>query len=80
LLNEFFDAVNFMSSQIVHNNQLTGFQLRAQHMLQLGQKDIAVRGSFHGHDGQPTGNADCSQYRHRAPVACGDSLVDTGAV
>jgi len=69
-----------VSAQIIHNDQLAGFQLWAQHMLQIGEKDIAVGGGFHGHDGHPTGNADRSQYRHRPPVACRNPLIDTFAV
>ena len=80
LLDEFSDAVHFVSSQIVHDDQLAGFQLWTKDLFQVSQEDIAVGGRLNGHDGHPSGNADCSQYSQCAPSAGGNSLIDARAM
>ena len=63
LFDEFSYAIDFMSSQIVHNNQLARFQLRTKDVFQISQEDIAVGGGLNGHSGHPAGNTDRSQHR-----------------
>jgi hypothetical protein len=67
-------------SEVVYDDQLTGFQLRAQNVFQVGEEDIPVGGGFYRHDRHPAGEADCSQYGQGAPMAGGDSFVDARAV
>jgi hypothetical protein len=80
LLGEFFYSIHFMSSQIVHDNQLAGFQLRTKDVFQISQEDVAVGGRLNGHSGHPSGNADRSQDRQGAPAAGRNSLFDARAV
>jgi len=80
LLDEFSDAIHFVSSQVIHDDQLAGFQLWAKNLFQISQKDISIGGRLNGHDGHPTGNADGSQYGQCAPVTGGNSLINASAV
>jgi hypothetical protein len=80
LLDEFSDAVHFVSSQVVHDDQLAGFQLWAKNLFQISQEDVSIGRRLNGHNGHPAGNADCSQYSQCAPVAGRNSLVDAGAI
>ncbi len=80
LLNEFSDAVHFVSSQVVHDDQLAGFQLWAKNLFQISQEDISIGGRLNGHNGHPAGNAHCSQYSQCAPVTGGNSLIDARAI
>jgi hypothetical protein len=80
LFDEFSDAVYFVSSEVVHDDQLARFQLWAKNLLQISQEDIAVGGRLNGHNGHPAGNTDCSQYSQCAPVTGGNSLIDARAV
>lgn len=80
VLDKFSDAVHPVSAQVVHNDQLTGFQVRTQNVLQIGEKNITVGGGFYGHDSYPAGKADGSQYCQGAPSAGGNSFIDAGTV
>ena len=80
LLDEFSDAVHFVSSQVVHDDQLAGFQLWAKNLFQISQEDVSIGGRLNGHNGHPSGNADCSQYSQGAPVTGGNSLIDARAI
>ena len=80
MFDEFSDAVHLVSAQVVHNDPLTGFQMRTQNVFQTGEKNITVGGGFYGLDSHPAGKADCSQYGQGAPTASGNSFVDAGAV
>jgi hypothetical protein len=79
-LDQFSDTVHFVRSQVVHHDQLAGFQLRTKNVFQIGSEDIAIGGRLNGQDGHPTGNADRSQYGQGAPVASGNSFVNASAV
>lgn len=80
LLDEFSDAVYFVSSQVIHDDQLAGFQLWAKNLFQISQEDVSIGGRLNGHNGHPAGNTDCSQYSQCAPVTGGNSLIDARAV
>lgn len=75
LLNELSNAVHFMSFQVIHDDQLAGFQLRTKNLFQIGP----IGGRLNGHS-HPTGNAHRSQYSQCAPVAGGNSLIDARAM
>ena len=80
LFDEFSYAIDFMSAQIVHDNQLARFQLRTKDIFQISQEDIAVGGGFNGHSGHPAGNTDRAQYRQCAPAAGWNPLFDARAL
>lgn len=80
MFDEFFDAVHLVGAQVVHHDQLTGFQMRTQNVFQISQKNISIGGGFYGHDSHPTGKADRSQYRQGAPPASRNSFINAGAV
>lgn len=80
LFNEFPYTVHFVSSQIVHDDQLTGLQLRTQDVFEISTEDISVGGRFDGHRGHPAGNTDCSQDCQCAPAAGRNSFFDARAV
>lgn len=77
LLDEISHTVHFVSSQIVHDNQLAGFQLWTKDVFQVSQEDIAVRGRLNGHGGYPSGNTHCSQQSQCPPSASRNSLLNT---
>lgn len=80
LFDEFPDTVHFMGSQIVHDDQLTGLQLRTQDVFQISPEDIAIGGCFDRHCSHPSGNTDRSQHRQRSPAAGRNSFVDARAI
>jgi hypothetical protein len=80
LFDEFSYAVDFMRSQIIHDNQLARFQLRTKDIFQISQEDIAVGGGLNGHSGHPAGNTDRSQHRQCAPAAGRNPLFDARAM
>ena len=80
LFNEFPHAVHFMGSQIVHDDQLTGLQLRTQDVFQISPEDIAIGGRFDRHRSHPSGNAHRSQHCQCPPAAGRNSFVDARAV
>ena len=44
LLDEFSDAVHFVSSEVIHDDQLAGFQLWAEDLFQISQEDVSIGG------------------------------------
>jgi len=54
LPDEFFHAINLMRGEVVHNHDLTGFQLWAEHVFQISEEDVAIGGGFQRHGGDPT--------------------------
>lgn len=77
LLDDLSHTVHFVSSQIVHNNQLAGFQLWTKNVFQVSQEDIAISGRLDGHGGYPSGNTHCSQQSQSPPTAGRNSLLHT---
>jgi len=43
---QFPDAPHFVGGEIVHHHNVAGFQLRAQYLFHVGEKDIPVRSRF----------------------------------
>ena len=80
LFNEFPDTVHFMGSQIVHDDQLTGLQLRTQDVFEISPENIAIGGRFDRHRSHPTGNTDRSQHCQRSPASGRNSFFDARAV
>lgn len=75
----FFDelayAVHLVRRQIIHHDDVSGLQLRTQHLFNKGEEDIAIGSRFDGHRGDPSGNTDGPQYGQGAPVAAGDPFA-----
>lgn len=44
LLDEFSDAIHFVRSQVIHDDQLAGFQLWAENLFQISQEDVSIGG------------------------------------
>jgi len=80
LFNEFPDTIDFMGSQIVHDDQLTGLQLRTQDVLEISPEDIAVGGRFDRHRSHPAGNTNRSQHCQCPPASGRNSFFDARAV
>lgn len=74
---EFLYAGDFVRSEIVHHHNLSGLELRTQNVLQISEKDVAIGGRLNHHRAHPAGKTDGTQHRQGAPVACGNSFVDT---
>lgn len=60
--------LDFVSRQIVHDYHLARPELRAQHLFQIGEKDIAISRGFDGHGRHPTTQADGAQHGEGPPV------------
>jgi hypothetical protein len=68
VFDQFADAIHFVGAQIVHHDQLTGFQLRAKYVPDVSQQDIATGGSFDTHRRHPARGTDCAQQCQTAPA------------
>jgi hypothetical protein len=42
-LNECFHTVNLVGTKVVYDDDLTGFELRAEHMFRISQEDVSIR-------------------------------------
>jgi len=62
------DPLDLVSRQIVHDYHLARPELRAQHLFQIGEKDIAIGRGFDGHGRHPTTQADGAQHGEGPPV------------
>ena len=80
LFNEIPDAIHFMGSQIVHDDELAGLQLRAQDVFEISPEDIAVGGCFDRHRSHPSGNTDRPQHRQCPPASGRNPFFDARAV
>ena len=58
----------FMRGQVIHHHAVPRAELRAQHLLQVGQEHISVRGCLDTHRGHPTRHRHGAQQRERAPA------------
>jgi hypothetical protein len=77
LADEIFHARDLVRSEVIQNHNLAGLELRAENLLQVSEKDIAIGGSFDHPSANPTGSTDGTQNSQRAPVACRNSFVHT---
>ena len=78
LANAFGNTIHLMGAQVVHDDDLTGPELRAQYVIQVSQEDVSVGCRFNRHNSHPAGNGDGTQYGHRSPVASRNAFVETG--
>lgn len=67
----FFNADNFVRTQIVHYNNVSFLQSRAKHALHIDPKNISSCCAFNGHYGIQTAYAQCSDHRHILAVVLG---------
>ena len=79
LANAFGNTLHLMGTQVVHDHDLTGSELRTQYVIQVSQEDVSVGGRFNRHDSDPAGNGDGAQYGHRSPVASRNAFMKPGA-
>jgi hypothetical protein len=69
IFNQLADAIHFVSTEIIEHDQLTGFQLRAENVLHISQKHVAIGGSFDAHCRHPARCTDCAQQSQATPAA-----------
>ena len=43
------DTLYLVSTQVIHHHHLAGTQRRTQHVVQIGEEDLAIGRRFHGH-------------------------------
>ena len=80
LFNEFAYTVHFVGTEIIHDHQLAGFQLRTEDVSEISQEDIAIGGRLNRHSGYPSGNTDGSQQCQGPPATGRNSLLDARAM
>jgi len=68
-LNELTNAFDLVGRQVVHDHNLAGLELWAQHVFQIGQEHIPIGRCFNRHRSHPSVDADSSQQSQRAPIA-----------
>lgn len=66
-----------MGTQVVHHDDVSVPQLRAQHLIEIGEEDVTVGGGFDGHRGQHAAVIHRAHDGKHLPVTAGHSIVDT---
>ena len=73
-------AVDFVRSEVIHDDQLTGLQLRTQDVFEVSSEDVTIGGRFDRHRSHPSGNADRSQYGQCPPASGRNSFFNARPV
>ena len=78
-LDAFTYAVDLVCAEVVHDDHMTGTQLRAQHLVEEGQENVAVCGGLDGHGCEHAGVVHGAKDREDLPVAAGNPVADATA-
>jgi hypothetical protein len=69
-------ALDLVGAEVVHDYHVARPQLRAKHVVQVSQEDLAVGGGFDGHRGQHAVVVHRTQDGQHLPVAARHGIVD----
>ncbi len=75
-LDPFAYAVDLVRAQVVHNDHVAGTQLRAQYLVEEGQKHVAVGGGLDGHGGQHAGVVHGAEDGEYLSLPAGNPVAD----
>ena len=74
--NGLLDARRLMGAQIVHHDDISGHEGGAQHLLDIGTKDLGGSTTADGHHGLQAVDAEGAQHRDIRPVVLGHAADD----
>jgi hypothetical protein len=74
-LDAFANALHLMRGEVVHDDQVSGLQLRAEDRVEVGEEDLGVGGGLDRHCGDHSADAHRSQDGEDFPVAFGRTFM-----
>jgi hypothetical protein len=71
----FANALHFVRGEVVHDDQVSGLQLRAEDRVEVGEEDLGVGGGLNRHRGDHASEAYRAQDGEDLPVAFGRAFM-----
>jgi hypothetical protein len=76
---QFKGGLAFVGGQVVHDEDVSGFQRGAEDLLHVGAEHLGVGGAFNGHAGGGAIQADGAEHGGGAPMPAGGAGMDSSA-